>query len=113
MKMFPSCLSAALAGSVGFPLFMLGLKYLQQHDQNKVLLFFWSLIFFLLPLFFSTFDFRYFSNIYKHEGSIFRSCVRNRDLNFFVYPAIKRILFYFVFAVVSTVSIQLFGIRSF
>jgi hypothetical protein len=113
LKIFPSYLSAALAGSIGFPLFILGLKYLQQYNFNDLLLITWSLIVFLIPLFFSTFDYRFFYNIYKREGSMFRSCMTNSDLEVFVYPSIKRILLYFVSGVFSVISMKIFGIFGF
>ena len=95
MKLFPSNLSAILTGFIGMPLFLSGLKILNKHNFNDVLLVIWSLVAFLLPMLLSVFDYKFFYKIYERDGSLFRSPLTDNDMKVYLFPAMKRIVLYF------------------
>ena len=91
------------------PLLIWGINYIELANISQLFLIVWAILFFFVPVFFSTVEIGYFIKICKRGHSLFRSPITYDDMKYFVSPAFKRMMAYFVAAVIGTFLTKLLG----
>ena len=99
-----------LGGAIGMPLFMWGIHYIELNNLSQSFSIAWSVVGFLVPMIFSTIDVGYFITIYRRDASLFRSCITSKDYDRLLIPSTKRILIFFLSAVISVLSMKMLGV---
>jgi len=83
------------------PLLAWGINYIGFNNTSQLFLILWVILVFFVPVFFSTIEFGYFIKICKRDYSLFRLHLTCDDIKYFVFPALKRMMAYFVAAVIG------------
>lgn len=120
---FPSLPAAISTGLFIMPLYILGAnairrEFAEQVELRFVLSILWGIVGFFLPFFYSTGDMAYWKRSMRRSWAVmFRPYTapdadrNSNDLRGFYIPAWKRMAALFVAAVVSTLVLQLIGVR--
>jgi len=91
------------------PLLIWGINYIELANISQLFLIVWVILVFFVPVFFSTIEFGYFIKICKRGYSLFSLHITYDDIKYFVFPAFKRMMAYFVAAVIGIFLMKVLG----
>ena len=106
----PSVYTAIFAGAVIMPVFIKVVFIIQERAASGLLLFLWSIIGFIVPIFMFVGDFRYFSKIIKREKWYYMPQISKDDYTLYFRPFWIRIGIWFISAVISISILKILGI---
>jgi hypothetical protein len=109
-RFLPSTPAAVVAGALGMPLLMIGLRFIETSLHSQLLAILWSVVVFLVPVFFATADVRYLARRRRESGGFFRPLTSSDDFRLFYIPAWKRMVAGFVSGAFSIFLLSSIGV---
>jgi hypothetical protein len=110
-RFFPSTAAAVVAGAIGMPLLVFGLRFIDVTFHSQLLMFLWGVVAFFVPVLLATGDLRYVARMRRESGSFFRPVTSAEDLRLFYIPAWKRGFVWFISAVISLLFLKAIGVE--
>jgi len=109
---FPSYAIAILFGTIGMPIFIIVMNYINKSFDNQLLLFGWTIVGFVLPLLLSTANIGYIRSEFKNGRFLLKSWFKAEDFRYFYFPTWKRMGAWFASSVISVLLFKALGVIS-
>jgi hypothetical protein len=113
MRIFPSMVAAIVTGLLITPVMILGSMFIERRTHNQLLLLFWAVIAFFIPVFFSTVDREYMARRRRERGFL-ATFIRPASAEAFrecYLPTWLRMAVWFVASVISVSALKVLGVR--